>query len=87
MRSQSTADKYEKEFNRSYHKYEELRPRIEEVCGRFDKLENELRRCESGTSDFKKVYTKSIQEYKTQCAKGEFLTLQQSFFIHQKLDQ
>ena len=86
VRSQSQADKYEKEFNRNYHKYEEMRPRIEDVCARFDKLETELRydcymltwiltkskrRCESGSTDFKKVYTKSIQEYKAQCDRGE----------------
>jgi len=72
VRSQSQADKYEKEFNRNYHKYEEMRPRIEDVCARFDKLETELRRCESGSTDFKKVYTKSIQEYKAQCDRGFF---------------
>ena len=71
MRSQSAAESYEREFNRCFKKYEEMRPKIQAVCDRFDKLEAELRRCETGTSKFKEIYSRSIAEYKDQCAKGK----------------
>ena len=48
-----------------------MRPKIQAVCDRFDKLEAELRRCETGTSKFKEIYSRSIAEYKDQCAKGK----------------
>ena len=74
MRNQSTAESYEREFNRCFKRYEEMRPKIQAVCDRFDKLEAELRRCETGTAKFKEIYSRSISEYKDQCAKGILVT-------------
>ena len=56
--------RYRKQCEKDYKRYDELRPTIEQVASRFDKLQHEMARLKNGSSEYQTHYRKVIEEYR-----------------------
>lgn len=63
---------YRKQCEKDFSRYNELRPDIEQVASRFDKLQHEMNRLENGTPEYQAHYRKVIDEYRKLVKIGYF---------------
>jgi len=78
--------RYKEDFNSQYEEYRDLFKAIDKVSKRFEKLEEELRQQDEGTSAWQRIEEQIVREYKENLRDVKYLDARRRFqHLHDKL--